>query len=113
MRKIWALPLLALGLAACDGAPAVVSETVDPARLVTAQAAPSGPGAEAVAAARQACADAIARPGDAIRVEHERPASGGAMVILHVRRGADATTSERWRCGFEAATGRVVANNVS
>lgn len=113
MQKFLVLSLFTLGLAACDGGPAMVSEAGDPSRVVTAQASPSAPGEAAVQAARAACTTAIARPGDLARVEHMRPASGGAMVILQLRRGGDAAQAERWRCGFDAGTGRVVANNVT
>ena len=113
MKKILTLPLLALGLSACEGGPTMVSEAGSPDRVITAQAAPSAPGEAAVQAARAACTEAIGRPGDLSRVEHMRPASGGAMVILQLRRGGDANRTERWRCGYDAATGRIVANNVT
>ena len=113
MQKFVAILPLALVLAACDGGPAMVSESGDPSRVVTAQAAPSAPGEPAVQTARDACTAAIARPGNLTRVEHMRPASNGAMVILNVRRDPASTATERWRCGFDSATGRVVARNVS
>ena len=91
----------------------MVSASGDPSRVVTAQSVPSAPGDLSVQAARAACIAAVARPGDLTRVEHMRPASTGAMVILNVRRGPNPTLTERWRCGFEATSGRVIARNVS
>lgn len=105
---VMAAPLI-LALAGCD-----VDPRLPPGPgMVYAQAQPSPPGAPAVEAARQACGLAVAGPSGLIRVEHQREASFGAMVILHARRDPASGESQRWRCNFEAATGQVRARAVS
>lgn len=107
-RVAMAVPLI-LALAACD-----VDPRLPPGPdMVYAQAEPSPPGPPAVAAARRACGLAVAGPNGLMRVEHQRTASFGAMVILHARRDPTSTESQRWRCNFEAATGQIRARAVS
>lgn len=107
-KAVLAAPLL-LALAACD-----VDPNLPPGPgMIHAQAEPSPPGPPAVAAARRACGLAVAGPNGLIRVEHQRPASFGAMVILHARRDPASAESQRWRCNYEAATGRLRARAVS
>jgi len=105
MWKFRAIAPLVLALAACDVSP---DAPAGPG-TVLAQAEPAAPGQPAVEAARRACGQALAGPGGLMRVEFQRPASFGAVVMLHVRRDPTSTESQRWRCNYEAATGRVRA----
>lgn len=99
LRSTLILPLL-LALAACDATYASGSAVPG---MVTA-APPTDPAAAPDAAmARRACGLALA-PQGLMRVEFERNAPRGTLVMLHVRPDPALEASQRWRCYFDHAT---------
>lgn len=105
VRVVLALPLV-LALAACDATYATGSNVPG---MVTAvpdvdQTAPPD-----FAMARRACGLALAGPQGLMRVEFERAAPGGSLVMLHTRRDPTSEASQRWRCYFDHATRSVRA----
>jgi hypothetical protein len=106
MYKIWFAAPLMLAVAACDVT--YTSGSQSPG-MVTANP-PTNPAARPdFAMARQACGQALGGPQGLMRVEFERDAPGGALVMLHIRRDPASQDSQRWRCYFDYATRTVRA----
>lgn len=94
------LPALML-LAACDG--------VDASRVAAPAArdfppATDLPGSPGFDMARRACGRALVGAGGLMRVEFQREALGGALIMLEARRDPASQATERWRCYFDYTT---------
>jgi hypothetical protein len=101
MRQTALLIPLFLSLAACDAA--YVSGSQSPG-TVTATPATDPAAQPDFAMARRACGRELAGPQGLTRLEFERNAPGGALVMLHVRRDPASEASQRWRCYFDYST---------
>lgn len=98
--------VLVLSVAGCD-ATYTTGSTV---RGMVRAAPPTDPAATPdFVMARRACGLAVAGPQALMRLEHERPAPGGAMTIIHVRPDPASEASQRWRCYFDYGTRRITA----
>jgi len=99
-QTVFIAPLL-LALAACDAG--YVSGSQSPGMV--AATPPTDRGAQPdFAMARRACGQTLAGPQGLTRLEFERNAPGGALVMLHVRRDPASEASQRWRCYFDYTT---------
>lgn len=104
-RPFLTMAALALTLAACD-ATYTTGSTVPGMNSGTYADLPGTPD---FGMARRACGLATAGAGGLTRVEFERDAPGGALIMLHARRDPNTTDSQRWRCYFDYGTRAVRA----
>jgi hypothetical protein len=101
MRRTALLFPLLLALGACDAT--YVSGSSQPGMV--AATPPTDPAAQPdFAMARRACGQTLAGPQGLMRLEFERAAPGGALIMLHVRRDPASEVSQRWRCYFDYTT---------
>jgi hypothetical protein len=105
LRPILTIAPLALLLAACDTT--YVTGSNVPGMITGSYA--DLPGTPDYRMARQACGLATAGAGGLTRVEFERDAPGGALIMLHARRDPNTSDSRRWRCYFDYGTRAVRA----
>lgn len=106
MHKLWLATPLLLAVAACDTT--YTTGSTSPG-MVTATPPTDRAAQPDFAMAQRACGLALAGPQGLTRVEFERNAPGGALVMLHVRRDPASEASQRWRCYFDYATRTVRA----
>jgi hypothetical protein len=95
-----------LALSACD---ATYSTGAAVPGMVTSAPATDLSGTPDFQMARRACGRELAGPGGLMRVEFQRDAPGGALIMLHARRDPASPETRRWRCYFDYATRTVRA----